>query len=113
MKDLLVLAYSFLSSVVSTKRLARIAGKKAGRKVNANHTLGFFIGVGTGVSCALLLAPRSGAHTRSLINKKAKQGSDYLKQQAQDLSAAAESLVREGRRESAPVEKGLVDAAHA
>lgn len=110
MKDLIVLACSLVSSIASTRRLARNAGKSMDRKVNGSHALGFFLGVGMGVGCAFLLAPRSGANTRALINKKSKQASDYLKQQAEDLSAAAKNLARDGSREAARVENDLVDA---
>lgn len=113
MKDLIVLACSLVSSIASTRRLARNAGKTLDRKVNGSHALGFFLGVGMGVGCALLLAPKSGANTRALINKKSKQAGDYLKQQAEDLSAAAQGLVREGGREATRVHKDLVDAAQA
>ncbi len=113
MKNLIVLACSFLSGVASSKRLARAAGKKVGGRLNADHTLGFLLGLGVGAGCALLFAPKAGADTRSMIDKKAKEGSAYLKQQAEDLSDAAANIIREGRKEAARAEKSLVDAVHA
>ncbi len=38
----------------------------------------FFLGLGLGVAGAVLFAPRSGAHTRSLLSEKADEGQAYL-----------------------------------
>jgi gas vesicle protein len=50
----------------------------------------FLAGLGTGVAVALLLAPRSGAATRSLLSRKVKEGQDWV----QDTAAAAEENIR-------------------
>jgi len=55
------------------------------------RTLGLALGIGFGVGVALLLAPKSGADTRSMIAKKAREGTGYLKQQVNDLSDAVEN----------------------
>lgn len=42
----------------------------------------FLTGLGTGISLTFLLAPRSGAATRSLIGRKVKDGEDWMKDKA-------------------------------
>ncbi len=55
-----------------------------------SSALPFFLsGLGAGVALALLLAPLSGAATRSLISRKVKDGEDWMK----DKAAAAEDYV--------------------
>ena len=57
---------------------------------NGSSALPFFLtGLGTGIALTLLLAPLSGAETRSLIGCTAKEGEDWVK----DKAAAAEDYV--------------------
>jgi gas vesicle protein len=55
----------------------------------------FFLGLGLGVAAGVLFAPKSGAETREFLRSKAEEGTDYVKQRAEDLKeTAAESLER-------------------
>lgn len=49
----------------------------------------FLTGLGTGIALTLLFAPLSGAATRSLISRKAKDGEGWVK----DKAAAAEDYI--------------------
>lgn len=80
------------------------AGTDLGRK------LGFVLGVGFGVGIAFLLAPKSGANTRSMIARKAREGSDYLKQQINDLSDSTANLIGQTRKEGSMKESAGNDA---
>ena len=81
--------------------------------MNKDHTLGFLVGFSVGVGMALLLAPKSGAKTRSMIAKTAREGSDYLKQQVSDLSDSTADLMGKARKEAVRAAEGLGDAAGA
>lgn len=81
--------------------------------MNKDHTLGFVVGLSVGVGIALLLAPKSGAHTRSMIAKTAREGSDFLKQQVSDLSDTTADLMGEARKGAVRAAEGLADAARA
>ena len=55
----------------------------------------FFLGLGLGVAAGVLFAPKSGAETREFLRSKAEEGTDYVKQRADDLKeTAAETLER-------------------
>jgi gas vesicle protein len=55
----------------------------------------FFLGLGLGVAAGVLFAPKSGAETRQFLRSKAEEGTDYVKQRAEDLKeTTAESLER-------------------
>lgn len=55
----------------------------------------FFLGLGLGVAVGVLFAPKSGAETREFLRSKAEEGTDYVKQRADDLKeSAAETLER-------------------
>jgi gas vesicle protein len=55
----------------------------------------FFLGLGLGVAVGVLFAPKSGAETREFLRSKAEEGTDYVKQQADNLKeTAAETLER-------------------
>ena len=50
---------------------------------NRAHALPFFLaGLGTGIAATVLFAPRSGATTRRLINRKVEEGEDWMKAKA-------------------------------
>jgi gas vesicle protein len=48
---------------------------------NTSETTCFVLGLGIGVAAAFLFAPKSGAETRELIQSKAQEGADYIKNQ--------------------------------
>jgi gas vesicle protein len=55
----------------------------------------FFLGLGLGVAAGVLFAPKSGAETRQFLRSKAEEGTDYVKQQADNLKeTAADTLER-------------------
>lgn len=57
-----------------------------------NSSLPFFLtGLGTGVALALLLAPRSGAATRSLITGKVSDGTNWVKDKATEAVEKAQA----------------------
>ena len=58
----------------------------------------FCIGMGLGVAAGFLLAPRSGAETRRMIQKRALDGSDYLRNQVSSgVEAAVDAVDRGGK----------------
>jgi hypothetical protein len=100
MKYLSKLLYSYLSEATSgaLKELPKCSSLIRSRSSRRSHTVGFLVGVSTGVGIALLLAPKSGAATRSTIVKKARETSGYLKQQASELSGSVTEAVGIARR---------------
>ena len=75
--------------------------------MNKDCTLGFMIGLGFGVGIALLFAPKSGDDTRALIANKTRKGTDYLKQQATELSDSAADFIEKSREEATRQKEGL------
>jgi gas vesicle protein len=62
---------------------------------NDNKLPYFFLGLGLGVAVGVLFAPKSGEETREFLRSKAEEGTDYVKQRADDLKeTAAETLER-------------------
>ena len=61
-----------------------------------NRVLGFIIGVGAGAGLGLLLAPRSGQRTRTLLRRRANDGTAYLRKRGTDLRDAAAEVIQDG-----------------
>jgi gas vesicle protein len=59
---------------------------------------GFFIGLGAGVGLGMLLAPRSGERTRSLVKEKASDGAAYLRKRGAGLVDDAADAFRDSTR---------------
>jgi len=78
-----------------------------------NCALGFMIGLGCGVGIALLLAPKSGNETRSLIGNKAQEETDRLKLQAARLRDSATELIEKVRHDVTRHKEGLHHAIEA
>jgi len=78
-----------------------------------NYTLLFMAGLGCGVGITLLLAPKSGDETRSLIASKAGEGTDHLKNQAAGFRDSATELLKKGRQHVARHKEGLEHAVEA
>jgi gas vesicle protein len=80
---------------------------------NKDSTLGFIVGLGCGVGIALLLAPKSGDETRSVIANRAREGTDRLKHQVAGLRDSATELLEKGRNEVERHKEGLQHAVDA
>jgi gas vesicle protein len=61
----------------------------------------FFLGIGVGVALGMILAPKAGAETRTLIRNRASEGGEYLRRRGTKLREGAGELLDKG--------KGLVD----
>jgi gas vesicle protein len=62
---------------------------------------GFLIGLGAGVGLGILLAPRSGEKTRSLLRGKAADGAAYLREQGNNAREATAEIIRDSTRKAA------------
>jgi len=58
----------------------------------------FCVGLGVGITAAVLWAPRSGANTRKQIRDAASEGSSYLKQRAANAADAAAEIADRGAK---------------
>jgi gas vesicle protein len=58
----------------------------------------FFLGLGIGVAVGILFAPKSGEETRELLRAKADEGTEFLKNRAEDLREAAGDLLDRSRQ---------------
>ena len=66
-----------------------------------NRVCGFLTGMAAGAGLGLLLAPRSGVKTRSLIQRRANDSADYLRKRADDARDAAAEAIRDSTRKVA------------
>jgi gas vesicle protein len=63
-----------------------------------NRTIGFMAGLGAGISLGMLFAPRSGVRTRLLMQRRATDGADYLRQRSSEVRNAAAEAIRDSTR---------------
>ena len=78
-----------------------------------NRVSYFFLGLGLGVAVGVLFAPKSGAETRDYLRSKAEEGTDYVKQRAEDLRESAADAIgrsKEGIRRHKENLSAAVDA---
>jgi len=59
------------------------------------NACGFLVGLGAGVGMGILLAPRAGEKTRSLIRRKAVDGASYLRERTTEVRDTAADVIRE------------------
>lgn len=57
---------------------------------------GFCVGLSIGIGLGILLAPKSGRQTRSLIRDQAAHGADYVARTSAEIFGKASDLVKEG-----------------
>jgi gas vesicle protein len=58
----------------------------------------FFLGLGIGTAVGILLAPKSGADSRTYLRLKTREGTRYLKTQGEQLASSAAETVERGKR---------------
>jgi gas vesicle protein len=63
-----------------------------------NRTIGFMAGLGAGVGLGMIFAPRSGIRTRVLMQRRATDGADYLRQRGSEVRSAAAEAIRDSTR---------------
>lgn len=64
----------------------------------SRNIYGFLAGLGAGAAMAMLLAPRPGKQTRSMVAKRAADGAAYLRDRGTEVREAAAEAVRESTR---------------
>ena len=81
---------------------------------DAGNGLGyFFLGLGVGAAVGILLTPRSGTETRKYLQTKTREGTDYLRQQGQDLLDGATETIERGKQKLRNQVNNLSDAVDA
>jgi gas vesicle protein len=73
----------------------------------------FFLGLGLGVAVGVLFAPKSGAETRDFLRSKAEEGTDYVKQQADNLKDTAAETLEKSKQTIQKHKENLVSAVEA
>ena len=72
--------------------------------------VGFSLGLGVGVGLGVLLAPRSGERTRTLIRNRAADGAGFLKHKGAEIREQASAMIQDGVAAVAQ-QRGGVEAA--
>ncbi len=65
------------------------------------------LGLGIGVTVALLYAPRKGAVTRRFVRAKANSAAGFVKEKAVNLSEAAVDAVQQSKRKAGAAKEAL------
>ena len=73
----------------------------------------FFFGFGVGAAVGMLFTPRSGNETRNYLHTKTREGTDYLKQQRQDLVDGVTETIEHGKQKLRNQVNHLSDAVDA
>jgi gas vesicle protein len=81
--------------------------------MDKNGLSSFLLGLGVGVGIGMLFAPKSGQETRDIIQKKAGESTDYLKQRSADLKQTANEWVEKGKDALGRQRDNLTDAVEA
>lgn len=67
-------------------------------------------GLGVGAAIGVLMAPKRGEETRSMINDKVHETGQYLRDQADNLRSSVVELVDRGKQEVERQKTGVADA---
>ena len=81
--------------------------------MNRECTLGFLMGIGTGIALGVLFAPKSGAATRNFLSEQVETKTSELRKQASAALASATAAVERGRTEFAKTKEGVKNAVEA
>ena len=81
--------------------------------MDKNGLSSFLLGLGVGVGIGMLFAPKSGHETRELIKNKAGEGTDFLKQRAEDVKQSAAEWVDKGKEALGRQKDNLAEAVEA
>jgi gas vesicle protein len=65
--------------------------------MDKNGFSSFLLGLGVGIGIGMLFAPKSGAETRQILKDKTGEGTDYLKQRANEVRDSANDMVNKGK----------------
>ncbi len=77
---------------------------------NRDCTLGFLMGISTGIALGVLFAPKSGIATRNLLTNRMQSAADEVKNQANDVMNSAAGVVEKGRTEMARTKESIKTA---
>ncbi len=81
--------------------------------MDKNGLSSFLLGLGVGVGIGMLFAPKSGEETRKLIQEKAGEGTEFIKQRGAELKDTAAGWVEKGREAVSRQKDTLTDAVEA
>lgn len=81
--------------------------------MNRECTLGFLMGIGTGIALGVLFAPKSGAATRNFLSEQVETKTNEVRKQASEALASATAAVERGRTEFAKTTEGVKNAVEA
>ena len=78
--------------------------------MDKNGLSSFLLGLGVGIGIGMLFAPKSGAETRQLIKDKTGEGTDYLKQRANEVRDSAGDLLNKSKEALNRQKETIADA---
>jgi len=65
--------------------------------MDKNGFSSFLLGLGVGIGIGMLFAPKSGAETRQILKDKTGEGTDFLKQRANEVRDSAGDLLAKSK----------------
>ena len=81
--------------------------------MDKNGLSSFLLGLGVGVGIGMLFAPKSGEETRKLIQDKAGEGTEFIKQRGTEIKETAAEWVEKGKEVVSRQKDTLADAVEA
>ena len=70
----------------------------------------FLSGLGIGIGAGLLMAPKSGAHTRAAIKGSMIEGQNYIREQGNQFSDAVRGTFDRAKEAAREVKEGVAEA---